>query len=81
MCLSDPIADFLTRLRNASAARHRHVDVMWSKLIQNIAEVMKESLLEGNADYGDVMDAVGKLKSALNTFEHSYPASRTSSCD
>ncbi len=43
MCLNDPIADFLTRLRNGSMAGHRHVDVLWSKLIQNIAEVMKET--------------------------------------
>ncbi len=43
MSLSDPIADFLTRLRNGSQAGHRHVDVMWSKLVQNIAEVMKEN--------------------------------------
>lgn len=47
------------------------------KFQDRFAQVMKESLLEGNADYGDVMDAVGKLKSALDTFQHSYPANRS----
>jgi small subunit ribosomal protein S8 len=44
MCQSDPIADFLTRIRNASSAGHRYADVRWSKMLQNIAEVLKESL-------------------------------------
>jgi len=42
MAISDPIADFLTRIRNALKAEHRYVDVSWSKLKQNIAEILKE---------------------------------------
>lgn len=45
MSLSDPIADFLTRIRNASRAKLRYVDVRWSKLIQNLADVLKASHL------------------------------------
>jgi small subunit ribosomal protein S8 len=41
MAVSDPIADFLTRIRNAIKAEHRYVDVDWSKLKQNIAEILK----------------------------------------
>ena len=41
MAVSDPIADFLTRIRNAIRAQHRYVDVDWSKLKQNIAEILK----------------------------------------
>ncbi|CDZ80475.1 30S ribosomal protein S8 [Candidatus Rubidus massiliensis] len=41
MALSDPIADFLTRIRNATRAQHRYVDVSWSKLKQNMAEILK----------------------------------------
>jgi len=41
MAVSDPIADFLTRIRNAIKAQHRYVDVSWSKLKQNIAEILK----------------------------------------
>jgi hypothetical protein len=47
------------------------------KFETRFAEVMQESLLEGSADYGDVLDAVGKLKKALEVFEHSYPAKQT----
>jgi small subunit ribosomal protein S8 len=39
--VSDPIADFLTRIRNATRAQHRYVDVNWSKLKQNIADILK----------------------------------------
>lgn len=43
MAINDPIADFLTRIRNASLARHRFVDCRWSKIKQNIAEILKLS--------------------------------------
>lgn len=38
---SDPIADFLTRIRNGSNAQHRYVDVPWSRMKQNIADILK----------------------------------------
>lgn len=38
---SDPIADFLTRIRNATKAQHRYVDIAWSVMKQNIAEILK----------------------------------------
>ena len=41
MAVSDPVADFLTRIRNATRAQHRYVDVDWSKMKQNIAEILK----------------------------------------
>lgn len=39
---SDPIADMLTRVRNAQAARHLKVDVPASKLKTEIARILKE---------------------------------------
>ena len=39
--ISDPIADFLTRIRNATKAQHRYVDVDWSRIKQNIAGILK----------------------------------------
>lgn len=39
--LSDPIADFLTRIRNASRAEHEKVDVPASRLKVRIAEILK----------------------------------------
>lgn len=41
MAVSDPVADFLTRIRNATRAQHRYVDIGWSKIKQNIAEILK----------------------------------------
>ena len=39
---SDPIADMLTRVRNAMQARHPKVDVPASKLKTEIARILKE---------------------------------------
>lgn len=41
MANSDPIADFLTKIRNATRSRHRFVDICWSRLKQNIADILK----------------------------------------
>lgn len=41
MAVSDPVADFLTRIRNATKAEHRYVDVSWSKMKQSIADILK----------------------------------------
>lgn len=47
MSFSDPISDLLTRIRNGSKAQHRYVDVQWSGVVQNIAQVLKnESFIE-----------------------------------
>jgi small subunit ribosomal protein S8 len=42
MRVTDPIADFLTRIRNALAAQHRYVDVNWSKIKENVAAILKQ---------------------------------------
>lgn len=42
MNTSDPIADMLTRVRNALKARHQKVDVPASKLKMEIARILKE---------------------------------------
>ncbi|WP_317168682.1 30S ribosomal protein S8 [Blattabacterium cuenoti] len=39
MCM-DPIADFLTRIRNASLAKHRFLEVPSSKIKKEIANVL-----------------------------------------
>ncbi len=41
MAVSDPLADFLTRIRNGVGAQHRYVDVNWSKMKQALAEILK----------------------------------------
>jgi small subunit ribosomal protein S8 len=42
MTTSDPIADMLTRVRNALTARHQKVDVPASKLKAEIARILRE---------------------------------------
>ena len=42
MTMSDPIADMLTRIRNANAAKHDTVDVPASKMKLAIAEILLE---------------------------------------
>ena len=43
MSMTDPIADMLTRLRNAIGAAHRRVDMPSSKLKVQVARILKES--------------------------------------
>jgi small subunit ribosomal protein S8 len=42
MGMTDPIADMLTRIRNASRARHQRVSVPWSRLKENIVKTLIE---------------------------------------
>jgi small subunit ribosomal protein S8 len=42
MAMTDPIADMLTRIRNASRARHQKVAVPWSRVKENIAKILVE---------------------------------------
>ncbi|MDI6823782.1 MAG: 30S ribosomal protein S8 [Bacillota bacterium] len=39
---TDPIADMLTRIRNAVKARHERVDVPGSRVLRGIAEILKQ---------------------------------------
>lgn len=41
MTMTDPIADMLTRIRNASGAYHETVSMPYSKLKSRIAEILK----------------------------------------
>lgn len=42
MVMTDPIADMLTRIRNANLVRHEKVEVPASKLKKEIARILKE---------------------------------------
>jgi small subunit ribosomal protein S8 len=42
MTMTDPIADMLTRLRNANSAFHDEVEMPHSKLKTHIAEILKQ---------------------------------------
>ena len=43
MSITDPVADMLTRIRNACSARHRRVDMPVSKLKMEIARLLKDN--------------------------------------
>lgn len=43
MSMNDPIADMLTRIRNAVGSKHRRVDMPASKMKVEIARLLKES--------------------------------------
>jgi small subunit ribosomal protein S8 len=59
--MTDPVADFLTRLRNANSAYHETINLPHSKLKGNIAEILKS---EGYIAGFEVKDAeVGKTLS------------------
>lgn len=56
MTTTDPIADMLTRVRNASQAMHTDVSIPASKIKQNIAKILAD---EGFVDGFEVADDSG----------------------
>ncbi len=65
MGMTDPIADMLTRIRNANKARFKTVDVYMSQMNINIAKVLKKAGYISS--YDNVKDEKGQqmLKIAL----------------
>lgn len=53
MQITDPIADMLTRIRNANSAKHETVDVPVSNMKKSIAEILLE---EGYIKSYDIVD-------------------------
>ena len=53
MPMSDPIADFLTRIGNANMAQHESVEVPASKMKKDIAEILKNEGFVRDVEYVD----------------------------
>ena len=53
MTMSDPIADMLTRIRNANTAKHDIVDIPYSKIKFSIAQILLD---EGYVKSVDLVD-------------------------
>ena len=53
MALTDPIADFLTRIRNANMVKHESVEVPASKMKRDIAEILKNEGFIRDVEYID----------------------------
>ncbi len=73
MTMTDPIADMLTRLRNANSAYHDRVSMPHSKLKVHIAEILQQegyiagwSVAEGDTDGRRFRELVVELKYGPN---------------
>ena len=51
MAMTDPIADFLTRIRNANMVKHESVEVPASKMKKNIADILKNEGFVRDVEY------------------------------
>ncbi len=51
MSMTDPIADFLTRIRNANMVYHETVEVPASKIKRDIAEILKREGFVRDVEY------------------------------
>jgi len=65
MKTTDPIADYLTRVRNAIKARHRVVEVPASKLKKEITKVLFDKGYILNYKFEDVVSGQGNIRIAL----------------
>jgi small subunit ribosomal protein S8 len=65
MKTTDPIADYLTRLRNAIKARHRVVEVPASNMKKEMTKVLFEKGYITNYRFEDTQNKQGKIKIAL----------------
>lgn len=51
MVMTDPIADFLTRIRNANSVHHEKVEIPASNLKKRMAEILKEEGMIKDFEY------------------------------
>ena len=63
--ITDPIADYLTRVRNAILAKHRVVDIPASNLKKGMTEILKEKGYILNYKFEDEVGHQGNIKIAL----------------
>jgi small subunit ribosomal protein S8 len=71
--LTDPIADMLTRIRNATRAKHPRVDIPTSRMKVEIARILKE---EGYVASYKVVDE-GKVRKVLRVMLRYTPDRRS----
>ena len=75
MVMTDPVADFLTRIRNANSAYHDEVVMPFSKLKGNIADILVK---EGYIGGFQVSDTPGKPGRTLQiTMKYAPDRART----
>ena len=65
MQITDPIADMLTRIRNANTAKHETVDIPASNMKKAIAEILND--MQSEADI--INESLAQLKDLLGGIE------------
>ncbi len=53
MTMTDPVADMLTRIRNANLVHHERVEIPGSKMKKSIAQILKEEGFIRDFDWTD----------------------------
>lgn len=72
MPVTDPISDFLTRIRNASKAKRLRVDIPSSSVKKNLAEILKnQKFIE---DYSVIEDNKQNILRILLKYRQGVPA-------
>ena len=76
--ITDPIADYLTRIRNAQKAKHRVVDIPASNIKKEITKILKDKGYILNFKFEDEINFQGNIKIALKYHpETRIPAIKT----
>ena len=65
MSMSDPISDFLTRIRNANSAGHKVVDIPASNIKKEITKILFDQGFILSYKFEDTENNQGKIKIAL----------------
>lgn len=71
--MTDPIADYLTRLRNALKARHKVIDIPSSNIKKEITKVLFHKGYILNYKFEDDKNHQGNIKIALKYDEDNKP--------
>lgn len=70
--ITDPIADYLTRIRNAQKAKHRVVDIPASNIKKEITKILKDKGYILNYKFEDGVNHQGNIKVALKYHPESH---------
>ena len=73
--ITDPIADYLTRIRNAQKAGHKVVDIPSSRMKRSITEILFDKGYIASYKFEDDINYQGNIKIALK-YNSKVPAIR-----
>jgi len=76
MAVTDPIADYLTRIRNAQQARHRIVEIPSSRMKKSITEILYDQGYILKYKFDDAAGKQGIISIALKYDDNGIPIIR-----